>query len=487
MKAFIYLLPEDPYFASIISHCINQLSQCYPQSIHVVIPVFAIKFCYSGNTAPSRLKNFFRYCFSQATLSFRLKKMLELQLDISSRRNIRYLNVVHWLLAKPWRGVVAHDFTDSQDFVERYEIDGLHLGDLVCDTYLRFKPSPVFDFTNFFTFSLIHLSKHYIQFFNSVFNRYKATCVFGSFTGYIYHGIPHRIAASKGIRTISFGCLQRFARVNMPGETPSQVAPYHSYLFSGINQYSEKLIELATSSLINRIEGSYDLTVPYMHPWGKLRLQKNQSVSGSIVIFLHDFFDAPHIYSWILFPDFYTWITHTIDYCIAQKILLYIKPHPCQSNDSKSVVADLIVKYNGFDCVNWIESNIPNSNIFAAKPKLIVTVYGSVAPEACFAGIPVLLAGDNPAINFPIAKIAWSREEYFDALMNPSSVLLGDPEAAIAFLIQHNLSTYQKEDESLVSFLGCSFNYVAAHPDILRTPSVRIFLNNSVSKLISDL
>jgi len=36
-------------------------------------------------------------------------------------------------------------------------------------------------------------------------------------------------------------------------------------------------------------------------------------VSGALIVFLHDFFDSPHGYRWMLFPDFLEWIEHTIN------------------------------------------------------------------------------------------------------------------------------------------------------------------------------
>ena len=488
MKAFIYLAPEDIYFTAIISQCISELSFRYPGCRHIVIPVFGVKFSSRFPIYSIRfVKSIFHYYLGQATLSLRVKRLVELSLDNALRKNIRYLNLFDWLMAKDRTPLAIGNFQDELDFINHYELDGISIGDLVCDTYLRFKPSPVFDFTDSFTLGLLILAKQYARLIDSVFKKYQVGLVFGSYTTYVYHGVAHRIAISKGVNTIAFGGGNSFARVNKLGEVPLQVAPYETYCFNGLHGYDADLINLATNSLGNRIASSYDTTVSYMDPERELQEDKDESLRGSIVIFLHDFFDSPHGYRWILFPDFYTWIIDTIDFCIAQNIIIFIKPHPNQSKDSEHVVFSLREKYEASQCINWLDSRLRNSSIYAVNPALIVTVYGSVAPEACYAGIPVLLAGDHPCINFPIGKTARSRDDYFSALLNPLSVPSGDPEAAIAFTIQHNMNLFQKEGQSLFSYLGCSFDKLYANPEILQSQRVSKFIKYEVIKLIDSI
>ena len=486
-NAFVYLVPEDPYFTAIISQCITELSYRRPEYKHIILPIYGIKFNLSSFTHVRFIKYTLYYYFKQATLLSRIKKLIKSNLDSNANKKTYYFSFFDWLTLKDWIPAITHDFVDEMDFINHYELDGIKIGDLVCDTYLRFSPSPVFNCSDPFVLSLLHKAKRYTKMMSSVLKRYNVACVVGSYVTYIYHGIPHRVANSKGIVSIAFGCLQQFARVNVPHQLASQTAPYETYCFNGLHGYDNNLINLAKNTLENRISSSYDQTVPYMKRLRDLKEEKNQSLLGSIVIFLHDFFDSPHVYKWILFPDFYTWIVDTINFCIAHNIIIFIKPHPNQSNDSKRVVSALREKFQFNKCINWLDAQLSNSSIYIAKPLLVVTVYGSIAPEATYAGIRVLLAGDHPGINFPIGHVARSKADYFAAFLNPLSIATGDPEAAIAFIIQHNINIYQKEGQSLISYLGCSFNCLDANPEIIKTAASKKFIKHEVCKLLNDM
>jgi hypothetical protein len=487
MKAFVYLVPENTYFAVIISQCIRVLNRRHPGCRHIVIPVYGIRFSshpsLTNNFSIKSIKSKVSYYIDQARLSSRVRKLIEQDFEKSLKKNIRYLNIFDWVLAKTWSSPRIASSTDEQNFVNCQELKGIPIGDLVCDTYLRFKPSPLLDLHDSFVLTLLGLAAHYARLVDSVFKKSSVTCVIGSYTTYVYHGVPHRIANSNGVNTISFGNGQNFARLNKPGQLPLQVALYENYFYDQKHIYPSHLIKLARSSLFNRIHSSNDPTVPYMKQARELHEVKVDSCHGKIVVFLHDFYDSPHLFRWMLFPDFYTWIVNTIDFCIAQGITLFIKPHPNQCRDSEKVVSSLREKYYGCSCINWLDIRLRNSSIYAANPLLVVTVYGSVAPEACFAGIRVLLAGDHPAINFPIGKTARSRDEYFAALLNPSTVFSGDREAAISFTIQHNASLYQGVGQSLIGYLGCTWEDVNEHPELLKTTEVCKFINDELSRL----
>lgn len=486
-NAFVYLVPEDPYYTAIISQCITELSYRRPEYKHIILPIYGIKFNLSSFTHLRFIKSTLYYYFKQATLLSSIKKLIKSNLDSNANKKTYYFSFFDWLTLKDWIPVITQDFVDEMDFINHCELDGIKIGDLVCDTYLRFSPSPVFNCSDPFVLSILHRAKRYGKMMSSVLQKYNVACVIGSYVTYVQHGIPHRVANLNGIVTISLGCLQQFARINMPHKLPSQTAPYESYCFNGLHGYDNNLINLATNSLENRIMSSYDETVPYMQRLRELKEEKHQFLYGSIVIFLHDFFDSPHAYKWILFPDFYTWIVDTINFCIANDITIYIKPHPNQTNDSKRVVSALREEFKFNKCINWLDSQVSNSSIYIAKPILVVTVYGSIAPEATYAGIPVLLAGDHPGINFPIGHTARSQAEYFAAFLNPLSISTGDPEAAIAFIIQHNINIYQKEGQSLISYLGCSFNHLDANPDIMQSASSKKFIKHEVCKLINNI
>ena len=97
----------------------------------------------------------------------------------------------------------------------------------------------------------------------------------------------------------------------------------------------------AQKSLAARCQDIYDSSMTYMKSPKENAIQNNlkySSINGNRLLMLHDFFDSPHIYNWMIFPDFWTWTYETLLYCHRNKIILNIKPHPNQRLASKKIV-----------------------------------------------------------------------------------------------------------------------------------------------------
>jgi hypothetical protein len=137
--------------------------------------------------------------------------------------------------------------------------------------------------------------------------------------------------------------------------------------------------------------------------------------------------------------------------------------------------------------ISWIDPDVPNSSIFALNPKLIVTVYGSIAPEAGYAGIPVLLAGDHPAINFKIGHVAKTKNEYFNLLLSSTWSSNSVKDEFISFVSQNNYNLYMMKDCSLIVFIGIDFSELYKNPDILDSDAVAQFLEAECKNLAKTI
>ena len=106
--------------------------------------------------------------------------------------------------------------------------------------------------------------------------------------------------------------------------------------------------------------------------------------------------------------------------------------------------------------VLWIDKSQKNSSLFKSNPALLVSMYGSVAAEATYAGVPVLLAGDHPGINFEVGYTATSKKEYFEYLGFYRQAREGKKEDAINFTAQHYYNNFAKRSDSLKSRMSQS-------------------------------
>ena len=95
----------------------------------------------------------------------------------------------------------------------------------------------------------------------------------------------------------------------------------------------------------------------YMYNSKKNPIQNNfldSKIKGNRVLMLHDFFDSPHCYNWMIFPDFWTWAYETFLYCHKNQIILNVKPHPNQRLDSKKIVNEFKLYFKDSTFINWL-------------------------------------------------------------------------------------------------------------------------------------
>ena len=212
------------------------------------------------------------------------------------------------------------------------------------------------------------------------------------------------------------------------------------------------------------------------------------NAKGKLVLMLHDFFDSPHIYQWLLFPDFWDWANQTIQFCATNQISLLIKPHPNQLPENETVIAKLRNKFQSYQCIQWLEKETMNAQIFSEEPLAIVSAYGSVAAEAAYWQIPVLMAGDHPGINFKIAKVAGTKEEYFHLLSNINQIPKGSRTEAILFTaIHHQKNLDPSGKPTLISELGGSLNKINANPELLTMPTALKKIDQLVEEIGAEI
>jgi hypothetical protein len=132
-------------------------------------------------------------------------------------------------------------------------------------------------------------------------------------------------------------------------------------------------------------------------------------VRGAVVVFLHDFFDSPHIYYDMVFPDFWEWICFTIETLSAAGQPFFLKPHPNQIDLSSDSLGELLRKYPG---LRMIDPGVTNRQLAAAGMRCAVTLYGTVGHEMAFMGIPTIAAGRHPHSSFSFCQTAWTPEQY---------------------------------------------------------------------------
>ncbi len=320
------------------------------------------------------------------------------------------------------------------------EIDGILVGDLLIDSYLRFRPAPRFDAQDPFVLALIRQALRDLRLARAYFERRRPALYLSTYSTYIEHGIAARVAVAAGIPVRVYGNLNIF------GKKLSRENTYHTPEMSGYKAGFEQLpdkpaaLAAARKQLDARLAGRIDTATGYMRVSAYARSDEPvPDVRGAVVIFLHDFYDSPHIYHDLFFQDFWAWVRFTIETLEAAGIPYWLKPHPNQIDLSSGAMTQL---KQAHPHLRLLSPRITNAQLSEAGMLCGVTVYGTVAHELAYLGIPSIACARHPHHSFDFCRTAKNLEEYAAMLRSPEVKPLSDEqmrEQALAFYYMHNL------------------------------------------------
>lgn len=295
-------------------------------------------------------------------------------------------------------------------------IENIYVGDLIYDTYLKYKPSPTVNFNDFYLLIVIWQSIRNITITNNYFRFKNPVILLTSYSSYIHHGIAVRIAVHHGTKVFSFGNNQSLTKELTTDDWfhPPKNASYRND-FNELQQ-KEVCLEKARVALENRLSGAKDPATYYMIESAYKKSDVDVPyLKDHVIVFLHDFYDSPHVYGNGVFIDFLEWAETTIAFLEKMNIPYYLKPHPNQIYDSTKVIEMLKKKYPKS---KFLSSKITNKQLVDAEIKVGISVYGTVGHELVYMGVPMILCGPNPHSSYDFCFEAKTKEEYFDLIKN---------------------------------------------------------------------
>jgi hypothetical protein len=342
----------------------------------------------------------------------------------------------------------------SKAMLINLRVSDINIGDLVYDTYLRFKPAPTVDLDDIYLVFVVWKALRNIIITKKYFSKEVPDILLQSYSTYIQHGIATRIALIYGVNVFTFGNYQQVSKQLALSDFmhASNTTAYKDE-FSRLNNKNEKL-NMAKKALESRLMGSIDNATLYMKQSAYKIVEKEvPNVKGSVVIFLHDFYDSPHCYNSMVFADFLEWIEYTIEELDKYNIPYFLKSHPNQVSDSEKVVNELCLKYSN---IKLISSKVTNKQLVNAGMKAGITVYGTIAHELAYMGIPIVTCGDNPHSSYNFCFEATSIDEYTDILSNIMSLEYDNAELikseVLSFYYMHNLNQSKEIQKNIIYF-----------------------------------
>jgi hypothetical protein len=321
-------------------------------------------------------------------------------------------------------------------------IQNIPVGDLVIDTYLRYKPSPYVKVDDPFMRDILKQAHLDVERSLRYFHRHRPHVYLTSYSVYLQHGVAVRAAISVGVPVHSFGTLSRFSKQLTIGDsfhTPD-VNNYKKDFDNLPNDKKCYALKCANDLMTDRISGKIDQATSYMKKSAYSAEEEfSDDLSNYAIIFLHDFYDSPHIWSNIIFNDFWSWATFTIEFLLEHNIKFAVKMHPNQRDESKADCEKLKLMYPQ---IPIISDKVNNKDLVDCGIACGITVYGTVAHELAFLGIPSICCSQHPHHTFDFCRTAKDLSEYKKMLISHSEFPLSKEklsEQALEFVYMHTL------------------------------------------------
>jgi hypothetical protein len=316
------------------------------------------------------------------------------------------------VLKKKIKKLFYHRVKNLND-LQHFSFNNILLGDLIYDTYLKSNHDkiPTIDLSdnkfNFFVDDFIELFTFWYNFFKK--NSVKA--VIASHSCYTI-AIPLRIGLNKKIDSYVLS-KEYLKKVNKKYLFQNSESKSFKKIFYKLNKNKKnEILSISKKRIESRISGQYSGDYIYItkSPYKKnIPINQKKSKEIKVVIFTHDFADAPHALGFHLFPDFYTWLKFTLDLSKETEYKWYVKTHPrffgkaFISLDHERLVTKNLLK--NYPKITLLPNNISHNEIINRGINAAITVAGTVAMEYAFHNILTINASmSNPhrAFNFNI-------------------------------------------------------------------------------------
>ena len=281
--------------------------------------------------------------------------------------------------------------------IEELTINGVWLGDLIYDTYLKRYSKPTIDIDCREFQDSLRESLELFVFWEAYFDSHDVRAVNVSHCVYDL-AIPLRLAVARNIPVFQASAthVYRMSRIDLFAYNDFH---YFRERFAALPQAVQLAgVEEARRRIERRFAGKVGVDMAYStkSAYGASRHARllRESSRKKILVATHCFFDSPHSYGKNVFPDFYEWLDFLGKISEVTDYDWYIKTHPDYLAGTKEIIENFIARYPRF---TLLPADASHHQIIAEGIDVALTVYGTIAFEYAALGIPVI----NNSLNNP--------------------------------------------------------------------------------------
>ncbi|MCL1139585.1 hypothetical protein [Shewanella pneumatophori] len=315
----------------------------------------------------------------------------------------------------------------SLDDIESIKYEGILIGDLIYDTYIRMldgKYSPNKDFQ---LFKYIVTAIFNYKIVSGLFDEKNVGYVIVADKCYLKHGVLYRVAIERSIKVLMPTKELKYLHkdnikthfyhpeislekmeLDFKGiDIESEVALYFDKRFSGeINQ-----IDVLTSYRNKRVYSSEEL----------ITIMSLDRTKKNVIIMPHAFSDFPHIAEG-LYNDYYVWLVELLKMVKdIHNVNWLIKPHPTSYVFNEIGVVESLLNDLGASNVKVVPKDMNTASVKDIAD-VILTVRGTPGLEFATFGIPVVTAGKGCYSGYGIDIEAATKQDYFKIINNLDDV-----------------------------------------------------------------
>lgn len=311
----------------------------------------------------------------------------------------------------------------SKRDVENLTVDGIWIGDLIYDTYLRARGQPSVDLQDGSFCLFLQEALENFVFWQEYFEQHEVRAVNVSHCVY-NNAIPLRIAVRKGIPVYQVNAthVYRMSEHNLFAYGDYRFFPEK---FGQLSLQEQKAGKQEAQRRIGlRFSGEVGVDMRYSTKSAYGRRSSSNVLRTSdkfkVLIAAHCFFDSPHSYGNNLFPDFYEWFEFLGQISNETDYDWYVKTHPDFLPGNIEVINYFLNKYPR---LTLIDAATSHHQLIEEGVGCALTTYGTIGFEYAALGIPVVNASlCNPHIAYDFNIHPKSVEEYSEILHNLDSL-----------------------------------------------------------------
>lgn len=232
--------------------------------------------------------------------------------------------------------------------------------------------------------------------------------------------MPLRLAVPKNIPTFHIG-WSLFHRLTP--EHPFTGPPSWAFVdeFESLPTMQKAKVERHAESVLRaRTVGDSKLDYLTASPYSSSSRGPAFSTEGTeVVVFAHRFSDSPHAHGYALFDDYWHWLESVGKIATNSTRRWLLKPHPMGSRKDYYFLKQLAKLFPNYEV---IPKDVSNLELLNNGLSLGLTMYGSVAPELAFLGIPVISASPSAPYNsYLFAQSPKTIQDYLELLQDEAN------------------------------------------------------------------